>query len=187
MTTSVRVPDDISSLVDQAKHPVTPAAGPYGHPFHPILVTVPIGAWVGSLVFDIATKAKSGGSQHLAYGSSWLIAIGLVGAVLAALFGLMDLSRLRRGTAALKVALTHMVLNLSVTALYAINLWMRHDDFDRHPRVTTGQLVLSLVSLGLLGVSGWLGGQLAYKYGVRVAHETDQAEGYRSTGAGRRT
>ena len=40
----------------RAKQPVSAAlAGPYGHPFHPILVTVPIGAWAGSLVFDIAS------------------------------------------------------------------------------------------------------------------------------------
>ena len=41
----------MSALLQQAKHPVTAAlAGPYGHPFHPILVTVPIGAWVASLM-----------------------------------------------------------------------------------------------------------------------------------------
>ena len=36
--------------VEAAKRPVTKLAGPYGHPFHPALVTVPIGAWVASLV-----------------------------------------------------------------------------------------------------------------------------------------
>jgi uncharacterized membrane protein len=41
----------------QAKRPVSAAlAGPYGHPFLPILVTVPIGAWVASLAFDIASS-----------------------------------------------------------------------------------------------------------------------------------
>ncbi|PWI10201.1 hypothetical protein DIZ27_14145 [Streptomyces sp. NWU339] len=44
----------------QAKRPVSAwLAGPYGHPFHPILVTVPIGAWVTSLVFDIASHVVS--------------------------------------------------------------------------------------------------------------------------------
>lgn len=43
--------------VRQRKQPVSAAlAGPYGHPFHPILVTVPIGAWVASLVFDIGSR-----------------------------------------------------------------------------------------------------------------------------------
>lgn len=45
----------------QAKQPVSAAlAGPYGHPFHPILVTVPIGAWVAGLVFDIASRIVGG-------------------------------------------------------------------------------------------------------------------------------
>ncbi|HEV8372012.1 MAG TPA: DUF2231 domain-containing protein [Actinomycetota bacterium] len=39
-----------------AKEPVSSLAGPYGHPFHPVLVTVPIGAWVASFVFDLASR-----------------------------------------------------------------------------------------------------------------------------------
>jgi uncharacterized membrane protein len=66
-----------------AKHPVTVLAGPYGHPFHPILVPVPIGAWVTSLVFDLGSRIidKPG---FLTQGSEWLIAIGIVGALAAA-------------------------------------------------------------------------------------------------------
>lgn len=37
----------------RARRPRTGLAGPYGHPFHPILVTIPIGAWTASVVFDI--------------------------------------------------------------------------------------------------------------------------------------
>ena len=46
----------MSTHIEQAKQPVSRLlAGPYGHPFHPILVTIPIGAWVSSLVFDIGS------------------------------------------------------------------------------------------------------------------------------------
>ena len=69
----------------QAKHPVSLMAGPYGHPFHPILVTVPIGAWTASLVFDIASHVTTGHS-FLAQGSLWLIVIGLIGALAWAAF-----------------------------------------------------------------------------------------------------
>jgi uncharacterized membrane protein len=44
--------------------------------------------------------------------------------------------------------------------------------------VTVAAFVLSAVALALLGVSGWLGGLLAYRYGVRVADEAEQASGY---------
>ncbi len=43
----------------RAKEPVTVLAGPYGHPFHPILVTVPIGAWVASFVFEFISFATN--------------------------------------------------------------------------------------------------------------------------------
>ena len=177
--TTVKVPDDISSLVDHAKHPASPVAGPYGHPFHPILVTIPIGAWFCALVFDVASKLKDGGDARLVFGSYWLVGIGLVGAMLAAVFGLMDLSRLSRGTAALRMGLAHMALNLTTVALFAINLMWRHDTYYEDTKVRTGQLVLTIAALALLSVSGYLGGKLAYGYGVRVAHETDQAEGFR--------
>jgi uncharacterized membrane protein len=162
-----------------AKEPLTVAAGPYGHPFHPILVTVPIGAWVCSLIFDISTRVNSAGSAPLTDASYWLIAIGLIGAVVAALFGLLDLLRIPRGTKALRVGLTHMVLNLSVAALYVGNLAWRHDSYYESAKVISGPIVLSVISLALLGASGWLGGMLAYRYGVRVADEATQAEGYR--------
>jgi hypothetical protein len=64
----------------RAKEPVTVLAGPYGHPFHPIMVTVPIGAWVASFVFDIGSRLVSGDAAALATGSRWLIAIGVLGA-----------------------------------------------------------------------------------------------------------
>ncbi|MFN2537714.1 MAG: DUF2231 domain-containing protein [Mycobacteriales bacterium] len=161
-----------------AKVPQTPLAGPYGHPFHPILVTVPIGAWVSSLVFDIATQAKDNGSQQLAYSSYWLILIGIIGAGLAALFGLMDLSRLQRGSRALRMGLTHMTLNVLVLAAFVVNLIWRHDDHTSYTQVDGGQLALSAVALGVLAVSGWIGGMLSYKYGVRVAEENDQLSGF---------
>src|SRR5215211_7773807 len=97
----------ITTTQDQAKRPVTFAAGPYGHPFHPILVTIPIGAWVSSLVFDIATRANSDGSRSLVDASYWLIGIGLLGALLAAVFGLLDLFTIPRGTRAFSFGLVH--------------------------------------------------------------------------------
>jgi uncharacterized membrane protein len=162
-----------------AKQPLTVAAGPYGHPFHPILVTIPIGAWVCSLIFDISTRLNSNGSKPLTDASYWLIAIGLIGAVVAALFGLLDLLRIPRRTRALRYGLTHMVLNLTVVGLYIGNLAWRHDSYYEAAKVMGGQIVLSAVAIALLGASGWIGGMLAYRYGVRVADEKTQAEGFR--------
>ena len=162
----------------QAKRPVSAAlAGPYGHPFHPILVTVPIGAWVASLVFDIASRLVTG-PGFLAEGSLWLIAIGVLGALAAAMIGFLDLFAIPTGTPAFRTGLWHMGLNLTITVGYVLGfLWRRTDSLDGP--VALGPLVLSAACLALLAVSGFLGGKLAYHYGVRVADETTQAAGFR--------
>jgi uncharacterized membrane protein len=159
-----------------AKRPVTPLAGPYGHPVHPALVALPIGAWISGLVFDIGSRMVDDGG-FLVQGSRWLIAIGVVGALVAAVFGFLDLLTIPRGTPALRTALTHMSLNLVVVVAYAVNYLIRDGD---DPAVPWAPLILSLVSLAVLSASGWLGGKLAYHYGVRVADEATQADGYRA-------
>ncbi|MEU5595094.1 DUF2231 domain-containing protein [Streptomyces sp. NPDC020298] len=162
----------------QAKRPTSAAlAGPYGHPFHPILVTVPIGAWVAGLAFDIASHVVRR-PAFLTEGSKWLIAVGVIGALLAAMVGFLDLLGIPAGTRAFRTGLVHMALNLLVTAAYVINFLWRHSGYTDGGSVGLGQLALSAVSLVVLGVSGFLGGKLAYRYGVRVADESTQAEGY---------
>lgn len=166
----------MTDLRDQAKQPVSAVlAGPYGHPFHPILVTVPIGAWVSGLVFDVGSHivAEPG---FLARGSVWLIAIGVVGALAAAMVGLLDLFAIPAGTKAFRTGLVHMSLNLLVTGAYVAGFFWRQAQDDGP--VPAGPLALAAISLAVLGISGFLGGKLAYHYGVRVADESTQAEGY---------
>jgi uncharacterized membrane protein len=160
-----------------AKEPRTPLAGPYGHPFHPILVTVPIGAWVAAVVFQIASAVTTEDAEMFAEAAYWLIALGIIGALVAAVFGLLDLMTIPRGTQAFKTAITHMALNLTVVALFAVDFGIRAA--QGYESVEPVNWVLSLVALALLLVSGWLGGKLAYHYGVRVADEQKQAEGFR--------
>lgn len=167
----------MAEQVGHAKQPVSAVlAGPYGHPFHPILVTVPIGSWVASLVFDVASLFTA--QPFLVEGSRWLIAIGVVGALLAAVVGFLDLMGIPTGTRAFRTGLIHMGLNLAVTCAYAGNFLWRGSGSGLHDAVGIGPLVLSVVSLAALAVSGALGGKLAYRYGVRVVDEVAQADGY---------
>jgi uncharacterized membrane protein len=174
----------LTSDPKQAKHPVTALAGPYGHPVHPMLVTVPIGAWIASLVFDIGSHITASPGS-LAQGSVWLIAVGVIGALAAACAGFLDLFAIPTGTRAFRTALVHMTLNLVVTAGYAAGFAWRYGGYHRPGPVAAGQIALSAVSLAVLAASGYLGGKLAYRYGVRVADEATQAEGYTSPGAGK--
>ena len=141
-----------------AKRPLTPLAGPYGHPIHPMLVAIPIGAWVASLVFDLASHVTT------------------PRALAAATAGFLDYFAIPTGTRAHRTALLHMAINLTVTVAFGLDLWWRTT--LTRTAVPLGPIVLSLVALAGLGVSGYLGGKLAYRYGVRVADEDTQREGF---------
>ncbi|WP_197698441.1 DUF2231 domain-containing protein [Micromonospora viridifaciens] len=154
---------------------MTVLAGRYGHPVHPALVAVPIGAWVASFVFDVASHLVHDGG-FLAQGSRWLIAVGVLGAVAAAMAGFLDLVAIPTGTRVFRIGLAHMSINLVVTAAYVVGYVIR-GGAGTGP-VRWGPLALSAAALAGLAVSGYLGGELAYRYGVRVADEATQARGY---------
>ena len=162
--------------LERAKRPRTVLAGPYGHPFHPIAVTIPIGTWLASLVFDLVAVFGEE-PDAFATGAYWLIVIGCAGAVVAALLGLLDLSVIPRGTKAFRTGLLHMAVNVAVLALFVVNLVLRGTQGTGD--ASGAGIALSVVALAMLGVSGWLGGHLAYHHGVRVASERTQAEAYR--------
>jgi uncharacterized membrane protein len=164
----------------RAKVPISRTlAGPYGHPYHAALVSVPIGAWVASLVFDIASHftTKPG---FLAAGSEWLIAVGIAGAIIASLAGFVDLVSLAEGTPAYRTAAAHMLLNLMLIVLYAADFFWRQRTYGSDAPVGMSMLSLSAACVVLLTISGFLGGRLAFRYGVRVADEATQASGYLS-------
>lgn len=170
----------VNSMVDStqlpAKRPATALAGPYGHPFHPLLVTLPIGAWVSSLIFDIVARA-GGDEGAFSRGAYWLVGIGVIGAAVAAVFGLMDLLTIPGGTNAKTTALTHMSLNVVVLVLFVVSFLLRRSDGAQNAETTP--FVLTIVAIALLSVSGWLGGRLSYRFGVRVADEETQAQAFR--------
>jgi uncharacterized membrane protein len=106
------------------------------------------------------------------------VGIGILGALAAAAFGLMDFMTLTRGTPAHRTALMHMSLNLTAVALFAVSFFLRlgadKQEFSLMP------FILSLVGYAIVGASGYLGGKLAYHYGVRVADEQTQSQGFLS-------
>jgi len=162
--------DDISP----AKRPLTILAGPYGHPFHPIAVTIPIGAWIASFIFDILALTASDPAPF-AIGSRVLIAIGLLGSIVAIFLGVLDYLRIPDRTTASSTATFHMGLNITVCGAYAVQLFFRSTTDE----VPVGAFVVSILSLLVLSISGWLGGKLSYRYGVRVASESEQAKAFR--------
>lgn len=175
-TASRRASEDSGlSAHERSKQPRSLVAGPYGHPFHATLVTIPIGAWVASVIFDIIAFTMEEPESYV-LGAQWLIGIGIVGAIIASIVGAVDLSTLAHRTRARTVALTHMAINLTVIALFLISLVIRLS--DGVDAISTIAVIISAVAILLLMASGWLGGELAYRYGVRVADETTQRRAF---------
>lgn len=132
-----------------------------GHPIHPMLVSIPIGLWIFSLVCDLFQLAGHTGAWTTV--AIYTMVGGVIGALLAAVPGFIDMLSLPPGPK--KTALVHMTINLTVVALYAINSWLRIGSPDNFK---TG-FWLSVIAVCLLAVSGWLGGKMVYLYGVAVS------------------
>jgi uncharacterized membrane protein len=142
---------------------------PLGHPLHPALVAVPIGAWASATLFDLLGDDA---------GARRLTAIGCMAALPAALAGGTDW--LSTDGEQRRVGLVHAMFNDAALTCYALS-WRARRRGARHRG-----LVLSLAGGGLLGAGGWLGGHLAYSLGVgvdtstfldrRVGNDTGQAD-----------
>jgi len=131
-----------------------------GHPIHPMLVAIPIGLWIFSLVCDLV-HLFGGTGESWKIVALYTLAGGIAGALLAAIPGLIDMLSLPWPVK--RTALIHMWINLTVVALYAVNLWLRLQNTQN----ATG-VWLSVAGIGLLVVSGWLGGKMVFEHGVGV-------------------
>jgi uncharacterized membrane protein len=138
------------------------------HPIHPMLVPIPIGLWVFSLICDLIYRFGPGDTVWFTVATYNMVA-GIIGALIAAVFGLVDLLALP--AAPKKIALTHMAINLLIVVLYVINAWLRIQPGE----YTDTPVVMSIVAISLLLVSGWLGGHLVYVHKVAVDTEEDPA------------
>ncbi|HEV8253587.1 MAG TPA: DUF2231 domain-containing protein [Vicinamibacteria bacterium] len=137
-------------------------AAVHGHPIHPMLVAFPIGLWTFSLACDVVYLAYGRGAYWSA-AARYSLAAGIVGALLAAVPGLIDLLSLADARVK-KIAIYHMSINLVAVVVFGADLWLR---MMRGPEADPPVLV-SVVGIALILVSGWLGGELVYVHGVAV-------------------
>ena len=134
-----------------------------GHPLHPAAVAIPIGAFTMTLVADLFVLAGRQGAW--ASTARYALAVGIAGALLAAVLGFIDYFTVKMTAAGGKLATRHMVLNLAAVGLFVVSLWLRC-------RAAAGWCVpgfaTSTLAFLLLGVSGWIGGELVFKHKVGV-------------------
>jgi nitrite reductase/ring-hydroxylating ferredoxin subunit/uncharacterized membrane protein len=135
-----------------------------GHPLHPVLTDVPVGAWTAALALDAMETIS--GRKELSAGADAAIAVGLVGALGSAVTGLTDWSD-TYGRAR-KVGLLHGLLNAGATVLYTTSLVMR-----RRKKRSAG-LGLAMLGYAATSAAAYLGGHLVYGEQIGVDHTAAQ-------------
>lgn len=133
-----------------------------GHPVHPLLIVFPVGLLIFSLLCDLIALLSADAQTWYTVALYTMVG-GFVGALIAAVPGFIDFLSITDDRVR-KIAIMHMACNLIAVTLYAVNIWLRVSGSD--PSGTP--LLLSLIGVGLLGVSGWLGGAMVYRHGVGV-------------------
>lgn len=135
-----------------------------GHPVHQMLVALPAGLFIVAAVLDMIDPFVSW--SWVATVTYWNIALGIATAVLAAIFGAIDWTKIPQHTRAKRVASLHGAGNLIAVGLFGAALYIRSDQLDY--RSTMVSLGLEIVAFALLGVTAWLGGELVDRLGVGV-------------------
>jgi uncharacterized membrane protein len=135
-----------------------------GHPVHPILVPFPLGLLTTSVIFDII-HLLTGGARWAEI-SFWMIAVGVIGGLLAAVFGMIDWLAIPPGTRAKAIGLWHGLSNVGMVALFAAS-WLARAPAPGDPGVVP--IVLSFLGVGLASLGGFLGGELVFRMGIGVA------------------
>jgi uncharacterized membrane protein len=140
-----------------------PAALLVKPPIHPMLTPVPIVCFIGALATDIAYAVTA--EMMWADFSSWLLAVGFIGGVLAAIAGLIDFlgNRLIRQEAP---AWPHLIGNLLVLVLAFLNNLIHTR--DAYTSVVPTGLILSVLTVLVMPVTIWLGREMVYRYGAGV-------------------
>lgn len=129
-----------------------------GHPLHPVLTDVPIGAWTTALALDVA----GGSDPGMQRAARFAIGVGLVGAVASAVTGLTDWSETSGRSR--RTGLVHGLLNLAATALFTSSWFERGKDSGPQGRAT------AWAGYAIAAGSAYLGGELVYGQRIGVTH-----------------
>jgi uncharacterized membrane protein len=137
-----------------------------GHPSHPPLTDVSIGAYtVGTLMLVLGALDVE--RAQMAHGGLLAISGGLLVALPTAITGLADWLDLPRGTPARATATVHLLAMVSATVGFAL-AWLLQRPGYLDGDVRTGGWLAAVVAELLLAAGGYLGGTIVFVHGHRV-------------------
>ena len=158
--------DDVAAQMERAFAPFLGQEAPrgprdllygtwLGHPLHAAVITVPVGSWSATMIFDLMGEERA---------ADLSLGLGLVGAVGSAVTGAAQWQDTTNQELPRRLGALHALLNVAATTLMAGSWVLR-----KQGRRRTG-LALSTAGLGINLASAWLGGELAYDLGIGVDH-----------------
>ena len=136
----------------------------FGHPVHPMLIVFPLGLLATAVIFDILYLIF--GNRLLPTASYYMIAAGILGGLMAAIFGFIDWLALPNGSRAKNIGLWHGIGNVVIVGLFAVSWLLRGNNVDFIPDGLA--LILSFAGTALALITAWIGGELVYRLGVGV-------------------
>lgn len=134
-----------------------------GHSVHVMLIAFPVGLFVTAVIFDVIHLAS--GTALWASIAYYMIAAGIVGGLVAALFGFIDYLAVPHDTRAKRLGRLHGLGNVVVVLLFLVSWWLRRPEPSAP---STGALVFSFLGVALAGATAWMGGELVERLGLSV-------------------
>jgi uncharacterized membrane protein len=128
-----------------------------------MLVVFPLGLFATSLIFDLIRLFSTNGTWSVV--SEYMIGAGIVGGLLAAVFGTVDWVAIPQNTRAKNIGLWHGAGNVLVTGLFVAS-WLLRRPAPADP--PPAAMILSAIAVVLALGTGWLGGELVDRMGVGV-------------------
>jgi len=145
-----------------------------GHPIHPMIIPFPIALWIFSLIADVIYLWR-GNPVWRDWIAFYALLAGIIGAALAAVFGIIDWLSIKDREVK-KVADWHARLNVIALLIFAASFYLRTAGGLRMLGGSyTVPLLLSVLGVILILISGYLGGELVFRYGVAVNPQYDTA------------
>jgi uncharacterized membrane protein len=144
-----------------------------GHPLHPVLVHIPIGAWLTACLLDVTARAGAQ-SSDCARLALYLVGAGLLIAAFAVPTGLADWSGIKKEKPAWKLGLYHLIGNAIAATFWGVNFALRLQTLQSAEPVTLPILITSVAGTLLVAVSGYLGKLMVYDQGISVARTSKQ-------------
>lgn len=138
-----------------------------GHPLHPAVVHLPVGAWIAAAIIDIVERDASA-AKPAVYLALYCVVTGLVTALFAVPTGVAEWSSIKKEKPAWKLGLYHMALNLLAAVIWAANLGLRVNALHTAHPVTVAILSTSIAGALLVLISGYLGSLMVFDHGTSV-------------------